>query len=145
MRDTWLGRCFGTRPRGLAPIDLLLLGALLVSLVLGATRLLPHTKQPCLRYMSSPLAPIINWERNRMTFSLDSAVDGPPIGVAATGFHGYNDPTAEFQLDDGELRIGDRLFSAHLDASRWTFVVLHNGVRHTTHYTIPVFVPYGDC
>lgn len=119
MRDTWLGTWFGTRRGGLAPIDLLLLGALLVGLGMAARRILPTATQPCLDAVGGRLAPLIEWEGGKQTFSFDSADERPPIGVAAIGFGVVGDGASSwFGFDEGQLRLGDRLLSAHRDGKR---------------------------
>ena len=153
MRASWLVACLGTRRRGLAPLDLLLLAALLASLALGATRLLRLPAAPCLAYIAEGPDPAIWWADGSGLDGFDLPTDRPPLGAAITEIHDSPDPGQSYPLDDGQLRIGDRLVSAHLDgtrwvpiptaakgfreATRWTFVILHHGVRRTAHLTNP--------
>ena len=137
MRDTW----FGTRRKGLAPVDPLLLGALLVGLATG--RLVPHHTRMCLPSISEPMDSVIVFKNGYSSNVFPGY--SPPLGVPVTGTYYSGYPVASIGLEDGELYVGDQLLSAHLNGTLWTFVVLHHGTRHTAHLTIPPPPHPYDC
>ena len=140
----------------LAPIDLLLLGALLFDLAREAGRLRAGIPGPCGQVTDTRLAPFINWiPKGGGYVEVDSFRDPGdrfPLGIPISQIEASESPTMHADLNDGHLQPGDVLLRADLwgtravvpgygeaatgrEATGWTFVVARGGARHTYHET----------
>lgn len=157
MYRTQLDTLLGTRRRGLAAIDLLLLGALLFVLARGAGRMLTRTPDSCVQVSDTRLEPFIQWySKSGSYFEVDSFQDPRdrfPLGIPISQIEASPSLDNWADLDDGHLQPGDVLLRADLWGTRpvvpygwsgygrrqptgWTFVVERGGARHTYHLAV---------
>jgi len=140
----------GTRARGLAPLDVLLLAALLVALAFGVWARRHDGGRICQRLLpiQSATSPFLTFRDGTRVRRFDYADLRLPLGVPIEQIHGNSDPSSFFPLDDGSLYTGDRLLrvdqwdtvwgrwaGSHQQGAwlttGWTFVVLHDRTIRT--------------
>ena len=167
MRAPRLAAWVGTRRSGLAPLDVLLLGALAFVFVFvyagDPARLLGRGPRRCAWVQENRLETFLGWDTGtgfRWIDTFQDPADAFPLGVPISAIDGSSSPIFSADLDDGRLYPGDTLLSATLwgtrrvvplygrgpmvpQATGWTFVVLRHGRTHTYHLTIACTPPYG--
>ena len=151
----WLRILAGTRARGLAPLDLLLVAALLATLAAGAWARGHDGGWICRRLLPiTPATPFLTFRDGTRVPRFDYADLRLPLGVPIEQIQGDPYPSSSIRLDDGSLHTGDRLLRVdrwdtvwgwwagpHQQgawlATGWTFVVLHGRTIGTYHLAQP--------
>ena len=145
----------GTRAHGLAPLDLLLVAALVATAAQGTWARLRAGDGTCQGGIEQPMTPYVSFHDGTEVSTFQYANLALPLGVPIDEIAASDQPSAYFPLDDGALHPSDRLLrmdrwgtiwgrDASLRvrgtgawlATGWTFLVLHDNRQYTYHLTI---------